>query len=50
MASRMIFRIVDSGAGSAIVVSVTDGASASFDCLDFFWLVELMQDLGKLLR
>ena len=50
MASRMIFRVVASGAGSAIVVTVTGGASACFDCFDLCWLVELMHDLGKLLR
>ena len=42
--------MVASGAGSAIVVTVTGGASACFDCFDLCWLVEPMHDLGKLLR
>ena len=50
MASRMTFRVGGSGTGSAMVGSVAGGASACFDCLDCCWLVELMQDLGMLLR
>ena len=32
------------------MVTVTGGASACSDCFDLCWLVELMHDLGKLLR
>ena len=50
MASRMTFRVVGSGAVSAMVGSVRGGASVCFDCLDCCWLVELMQELGMMLR